>query len=80
MSGAGRPAYCQTTAMTGMLMSGRMSTGVRIAASGPISTIRTAMTMKVRGRDSAVRTSASIQIPLFPRYSAWIGATGQASE
>ena len=31
----GRPVYCQITAMTGMRMSGKMSTGVRNAASGP---------------------------------------------
>ena len=29
MSSAGRPVYCQTTAMTGMRISGKMSTGVR---------------------------------------------------
>ena len=61
MSGAGRPLYCQTTAITGMLISGRMSTGVRIAAKGPISTISTAMTMNVSGRESATRTSANIE-------------------
>ena len=64
MSGAGSPVYCHTTAITGMLMSGRMSTGVRIAAKGPISTIRMAMTMKVSGRANASRTSANMKDPL----------------
>ena len=65
MSGAGRPWYCQTTAITGMLMSGRMSTGVCVAAKGPISTIRMAITMKVKGRASATRMSANIRNPLL---------------
>ena len=37
-------------------MSGKMSVGVRIAASGPKITIRIAMTMKVSGRSSATLT------------------------
>ena len=35
----GRPVYCQTTLMTGMRMSGKMSVGVRNAASGPMTRI-----------------------------------------
>ncbi len=43
----GRPVYCHTTAITGMLMSGKMSVGVRMAASGPTIRISSARTMKV---------------------------------
>ena len=43
----GRPVYCQTTAMTGILISGKMSTGVRRAASGPTIRINNAITTNV---------------------------------
>ena len=52
----GRPVYCHTTAITGMRMSGKMSTGVRKAASGPISMSSSANTTNVYGRRSAMRT------------------------
>jgi hypothetical protein len=51
-----RPEYCQATAITGMRISGKMSTGVRSAASVPAIAITMAMTMKVKGRVSAMRT------------------------
>ena len=54
----GRPVYCQTTPMTGMRISGKMSVGVRSAASGPMISRRSASTTKVYGRLSAMRTSA----------------------
>lgn len=57
----GRPVYCQTTPMTGMRMSGKMSVGVRSAASGPIINRSSASTTKVYGRLSAMRTSAIIK-------------------
>ena len=43
----GRPVYCQTTAITGMRMSGKMSIGVRSAASGPTIRISSASTTNV---------------------------------
>src|ERR1700688_4430326 len=57
----GRPVYCQTTPMTGMRISGKMSVGVRSAASGPIISRSSASTTKVYGRLSAMRTSAIIK-------------------
>src|ERR1700687_4737138 len=57
----GRPVYCQTTPMTGMRISGKMSVGVRKAASGPIINRSSASTTKVYGRLSAMRTSAIIK-------------------
>ncbi|MGY4569002.1 hypothetical protein ACVWY5_002072 [Bradyrhizobium sp. USDA 3256] len=62
----GRPVYCQTTPITGMRMSGKMSVGVRNAASGPIINSRIASTTKVYGRLSAIRTSAIIK-EAFPK-------------
>ena len=56
----GRPVYCQTTPITGMRMSGKMSVGVRSAASGPMIISSSANTTKVYGRLSAMRTSAII--------------------
>ena len=52
----GRPVYCQATAITGMLMSGKMSVGVRNAASGPMMSSSSASTTNVYGRCSAMRT------------------------
>src|SRR5689334_9377494 len=49
-------------AMTGMRMSGKMSTGVRSAASGPTIRIVSASTINVYGRRNAMRT-----IPSMPR-------------
>ena len=47
ISSGDRPVYCQTTAITGMRMSGKMSTGVRSAASGPKIRISNARTTNV---------------------------------
>lgn len=43
----GKPVYCQITAITGMRISGKMSVGVRQAASGPIIRMKMANTRKV---------------------------------
>src|SRR5258708_27531893 len=56
----GRPVYCQTTPITGIRISGKMSVGVRSAASGPIIRRSSASTTKVYGRLSAIRTRAII--------------------
>jgi len=48
--------YCQATAITGMLMVGKMSVGVRLITTGLAIRIRRARTMKVYGRSSAIRT------------------------
>ena len=56
MSAGESPAYCQATAITGMRISGKMSTGVRSAPSIPAIAITMAITMKVNGRVSATRT------------------------
>src|SRR5712664_4323187 len=56
----GKPVYCQTTPITGIRMSGKISVGVRSAASGPIISRSSASTTKVYGRLSAIRTSAII--------------------
>jgi len=50
------PVYCQATAMTGILMTGKMSVGVRRITTGLRSRIRSASTMNVYGRSSATRT------------------------
>ena len=55
-SSAFSPAYCQATAMTGMLIAGKMSVGVRAMTTGLAIRIRSARTMKVYGRSSATRT------------------------
>ena len=47
MSSAGRPVYCQTTEMTGMPMSGKMSVGVRRIDITPAMRIRMDITTKV---------------------------------
>src|ERR1700722_19214972 len=46
--------------MIGILMFGKISVGVRIAASGPMIKMSKARTMKVYGRCSAMRTMAII--------------------
>ena len=43
----GSPVYCQATAITGTRISGKMSVGVRIAASGPMISSSSASTKKV---------------------------------
>ena len=43
----GNPVYCQTTPITGIRISGKMSVGVRSAASGPMIRISSASTTKV---------------------------------
>src|SRR5262252_6104951 len=55
-SSALRPLYCQATAMTGMLMEGKMSVGVRAMTTGLTMRIRSARTMNVYGRSRAIRT------------------------
>src|ERR1700722_4198752 len=62
----GKPVYCQTTPITGIRISGKMSVGVRSVASGPIINSSSASTTKVYGRLSAIRTSAIIK-RAFPR-------------
>ena len=47
ISSGGNPVNCQITAITGILISGKMSTGVRKAASGPMIRSRSARTTKV---------------------------------
>src|ERR1700733_13525000 len=55
-SEACRPPYWKTMATIGMLMAGKISTGMLKAASGPAIRISNAMTIKVRGRSRATRT------------------------
>jgi hypothetical protein len=43
----GRPVYCHTTLMTGILMSGKMSVGVLTADKGPMIRMKIASTTKV---------------------------------
>ena len=43
----GRPVYCQTTPITGIRISGKMSAGVRSAANGPMISRSSASTTKV---------------------------------
>src|ERR1700743_1163604 len=43
------PAYCQTTDTTGMSMLGKISTGVRIMATGPMTKSSNDTTTKVQG-------------------------------
>ena len=43
----GRPVYWKVTAITGILISGKISVGVRIAASGPMMRSASASTTKV---------------------------------
>ena len=61
-SSAFSPPYCQATAITGMLMVGKMSVGVRAMTMGLTIRIRRARTMKVYGRSRAIRT---IHIPAY---------------
>src|SRR5580704_8777671 len=64
----GKPVYCQTTPITGIRISGRMSVGVRSVASGPIINSSSASTTKVYGRLSAIRTNAIIK-QAFPKQT-----------
>ena len=50
------PVNCQATAITGILMFGKMSVGVRRMATGLMMRISRARTMNVYGRSSATRT------------------------
>src|SRR5262249_816199 len=50
------PLYCQATAMTGMLIAGKMSVGVRVITTGLAIRISSARTTKVYGRSRATRT------------------------
>src|SRR5262249_35755073 len=50
------PLYCQATAMTGMLIAGKMSVGVRMITTGLTIRIRSARRTKVYGRSRATRT------------------------
>jgi hypothetical protein len=43
----GRPVYCHTTLITGILMSGKISVGVLIADKGPMMRMKIARTTKV---------------------------------
>jgi len=47
ISSVGSPAYCHTTLITGMRISGKMSVGVRSADSAPAMRISSASTTKV---------------------------------
>src|SRR5580692_3936621 len=59
----GNPWYCQATPMIGMLMPGKISTGMRSAASVPMRRMSRAATTNVYGRLSAMRTMASMGAP-----------------
>src|SRR5271165_1246131 len=62
MSSGGKPPYCQTTAITGMSISGRMSVGIWRIEKIPATTMSIAMTTKVYGRRSARRTSHMVEL------------------
>jgi hypothetical protein len=66
ISGGERPAYVQTTLMTGMSTDGKMSFGIRHAEMTPRIITRTDRTTKVYGRRSASLT-IHIQALRFPR-------------
>jgi hypothetical protein len=55
-SSAFSPLYCHATAITGMLMVGKISVGVRAMTTGLTMRIRRARTMKVYGRSRAILT------------------------
>src|SRR5258708_7838929 len=59
----GKPWYCQATPMIGMSMLGKMSTGMRNAASAPNRKMSSTATMNVYGRLSAIRTIPSMWVP-----------------
>src|SRR5579871_787280 len=61
----GRPVYCQITPITGIRISGKISTGVRSADSGPMIRRSSASTTNVYGRLRAIRTS-SVMARTFP--------------
>src|SRR5258706_5250203 len=60
------PLNCQITEITGMLISGKMSVGIRAIEIAPPIAISSAITMKVYGRRRARRT---IHMPLRQRNS-----------
>jgi len=57
ISSGWRPGKLQTTEMTGMSMSGKMSFGIPRIVTTPRMAMRNAITTKVYGRLSATRTS-----------------------
>ncbi len=69
MSSAGRPVKLKTTLITGMLMFGKMSVGVRKAEAVPKIRISTAMTMNVYGRRKANRTIPIIELSLVNGFT-----------
>src|SRR5579859_2062776 len=58
-------------------MFGKMSVGVRNDANGPAIRISTASTMKVSGRDRAIRTRPSMSVPTEQRSNGARGATAR---
>src|SRR5580658_93373 len=56
ISSAFIPVYCQMEARTGISIFGKMSVGVREITNGLISRTSSASTMKVYGRERAIRT------------------------
>src|SRR5690606_21451564 len=68
----GMPVYCHAMAITGIRISGKMSVGVRSAANGPKISSSNAITTKVYGRCSAVRTTpTSKQRSPTPQRGPW---------
>ena len=70
ISSGGNPVKFQIAAITGILISGKISTGVREAASGPMMRSRSARTTNVYGRRNAMRTMAVIRGEL-PPWQTW---------
>src|SRR5216684_7952276 len=64
IASAGRPVELNTTLITGMLMFGKISVGVRSADAVPKIRISTAMTINVYGRRRARRTTPIITFSL----------------
>ena len=67
--------YCQATAITGMLMFGKISVGVRKIMTGLRTKMSTARTMKVYGRSSATRTIHIARTPYNPSANSSPGAS-----
>src|ERR1700678_321236 len=63
-----RPVYCHATAITGMLMLGKMSVGVRRITTGLKIRIKRASTIKVYGRSNATRTIHICSCPQFATF------------
>src|SRR5436853_5313961 len=64
------PVNCQMIEITGMLMLGKMSIGVRAIVSAPPIAMRNAITMKVYGRRRARRTIHIAQLGAFSTHGA----------